>query len=186
MRKVLRALFIVLALGFTMAVTAYFIYDLTQFQPNRDRIAALIASASPQEQKPSPEVVGLLRISLGESTAAYAARLLSNELDALPRPYSMLHWHLHGMLWWSLVSLHLSEAEQVTVVLALAPTGHGRHGVANTAKVLYEASLSELSQEQVATIIALTRSPSAADRPERLERSRDWLLQKYRAQVQAH
>lgn len=134
MRKALRVSIFILAFALAAPVVTYAVYDLTHFQPYRARITALIVGASLQEQKPPSHIAGLLRLSLGNGTAVYASRLLIGELRTLPAPHSMTQWHLHGMLWWSLVSLHLSESERVTLILALAPTGRERRGVANTSE----------------------------------------------------
>lgn len=184
MRKALRLSILVLALTLATPVVAYAVYDFTHFQPQHARIAALINGAAPQEKEPHSQVAELLRVSLANDTAVYASRLLIGELGILPERHSMTQWHLHGMLWWSLVSLHLSESERVTLILALAPTGRDRRGVAKTAEVLYGVPLSELSLEQAATIIALTKVPGYADKPESLERIKQNLLRKYQARVQ--
>lgn len=184
MRKALRLSLVALSFALAAPFVAYVAYDLMYFQPHRAHIAALIDDASPQEKEPPPHIVGLLHASLGNGTAVYASRLLIGELRVVPERHSMTQWHLHGVLWWSLTYLHFSEPERVTIILALAPTGHKRRGVAKTAEALYGVALSDLSLEQAATIIALTKVPGYADHPKSLERLRDQLLRSYQARVQ--
>jgi hypothetical protein len=174
-----KALLAVLAAVVALPLIGYAVYDITRFQPHRDAINAVLGHAAPQDRSPPAEVVRMLDASEKHGPSVYAARLLIRELDVASEQTSMLAWHLNNTLWWSLVKLHLSEQDQRTVILALAPTGEGRKGFTSTALALYDRQPADLSLAEVATVVALIRQPTAQG--ERLVRIRDILLARYEA-----
>lgn len=179
MRNVLLGLLAVLV---GLPLVAYAAYDLTQFQPRRSEIDAILQRAAPQDRSPPEQVVRMLKVSEQRyGPSVYAARLLGQELNAVPPRGSMLGWHINSALWWSLVSLHLTEEEHIAAFLSLAPTGKDRKGFTTTALALYQRQPAELSLAEVATIMALIRQPSAQG--EKLEQLREMLLVRYESGV---
>lgn len=177
-----KALLGVLAVLVGLPLLAYAAYDLTQFQPRRNEINAIVQQAAPQDREPPEQVVRMLKVSEQRNgPSVYAARLLGQELNAVSPHGSMLGWHINSALWWSLVRLHLTEQEQTTVFLSLAPTGKDRKSFTTTALALYQRQPAELSLAEVATIMALIRQPSAQG--EKLERLREMLLARYESGV---
>jgi membrane carboxypeptidase/penicillin-binding protein PbpC len=145
----------------------------------RGEIASIVEHAAPLDRQPSERVLRMLKVSQQYGgSSAHAAMLLANKLDALSDQRG-LQWHANSLLWWSLVRLHLTEEEQVIVILALAPTGKKRRGFTSTSLVLYQRQPADLSLAEVATIIALIRMPSA--RAGMLEQTREMLLARYEA-----
>ena len=179
MRKVLLG-FLAVLVGLPLVV--YAAYDLTQFQPRRSEISTILRQAAPQDRHPPEQVVRMLQASEQRNgPSVYAARLLGQELNAISPQGSMLGWHINSAIWWSLVRFHLSEEEQITAFLSLAPTGADRKGFTTTALALYQRQPAELSLAEVATIMALIRQPSAQG--ENLEQLRAMLLARYASGV---
>jgi hypothetical protein len=176
-RVIARLLFGLLFASVGLPLGAYVVYDLTQFQPRRSEIDAIIEGAAPQDRAPPEPVRAMLTAVLPSGPSGYAARLLARALGAIPEHNSVLGWHLNSALWWSLVRIHLSEDEQVAVILTLAPTGPDRRGFTSTALELYQRRPSELSPPEIAAIFALIRAPSA--KGEMLERLKSTLLERY-------
>ena len=62
---------------------------------------------------------------------------------------------MHGVLWWALVALHLSDQEQNTLFLSLAPMGVKERGFSAASRAMFGVPLSALSIEQAATLAAI-------------------------------
>lgn len=159
-------------------IVGYFVYDLAYFQSRRVEISGLVAAAEKEDRAPPSQVVGLLMISLNRNTSPYTARLLMRELNVMSEHMSMLHWHFTYAIWGSLVALHLSEQDRISLISSLSPTGVGK-GLNATARLMFGRSLSDLSLAEAATVVALTKNPTSYGHPDRLARDRDWLLSQY-------
>src|SRR5581483_11776699 len=149
MRRTLRVVLIVLVAVVAAPFGTFAFYDVSQFQMNRGRISSLIDGAAVEDRSPPEQMAALVRMDL-KRTEPYSARLLMRELAVRDKP-----WALEYSLWCVFVQLHLSEAERLTVIMALAPTGDGRVGVTATAQSMFGRPPSQLSLEEEATIVAL-------------------------------
>lgn len=155
------------------------IYDVTEYQPRRDRIEQLLASATPDERKPSQSLKRLFRISLRDRTAAFAARVLVRELPV--RTDGKVGWHATNLLWWGLVALHLNEDEQVALIASQAYMGNDRVGFSSEALARFGRPLAGLNEEQEATLVARSHAPSVyVKSPDRLHERKAWLLREMR------
>ena len=177
-RRILKWIGVILLLLALAPVLAYVVYDLTQFQPRRDEIAAIIEAAAPQERQPPSSVLRMLAVSAPNGSSPYANRLLMLALESRTER-RMGYQHIAELLWWSLMRLHLSEAEQVTIFLTLAPTGPDRKGFSKTAAELFQRDPSELTVDELATLFALIRHPMG--KAQRIESIKATLLERYQA-----
>jgi membrane peptidoglycan carboxypeptidase len=94
----------------------------------------------------------------------------------------MLQWHALNLSWWLCTSLHLSEQEQLTVYLSLAPMGNGIEGFSNASTTIVGVPLGEVTPEQAATLLAVSKSPANLEQPNRLARQAAALLQRARGE----
>ena len=169
-----RALMIVLWLIFALLAApfvAFAAYDLTTFQPRIPDIGRLLAEAAPEEKAPPDSIRRVLRASYPEHFSGLVAKLLLHELNAVPTDGNMLRWHLTGAAWWALVQLHLTEAEQMTLFLALSPMGNNTKGFAEVSTAVVGVPLNAVSLEQAARLVTIGKAPSLyLSNPERLAR----------------
>lgn len=145
-------------------------YDLAVFQPRYPAIRHLIETAAPDERTPSPQVSRAIHALPSLNLSAYVSRLLLQKFD-FPKSESPIRWHLSGALWWALVALHLSENEQLTLLLSLSYMGNSTSGFSAAAQAIFHAPLNSLTLEQAAKLAVISKAPSAyLESPERLAR----------------
>ena len=176
-RSSLRAVGAILGLLCGLPLIAFVVLDVAEFQSRRGEINAILQGEAGEDRHPPVQVVQMLKASERYGPSVYASRLLARELQVIPQRQTMLEWHVRSALWWSFVRLHLSEEEQVAVVLGLAPTGAKLKGFTAASVALYRRQPSQLSISEIATILALVRQPSAEGT--QLESLREMLLARY-------
>jgi hypothetical protein len=175
MKRFAKVLAALLAMLLLLPVFAFLGYDALVFLPRRDDIEAVLASADPQDRTPPPNIRLYIAAmhKRGASTSAVVARQLHARF--LPRK-DMLRWHMRGILWERLVSLHLSQDEIIGLYSTLAYNGQG-HGLNALSHRLFAKPLSALSDQEAATVVAYTWGPTYyANHPDLLEARRDKLL----------
>jgi hypothetical protein len=144
------------AIGILLALA---IYDFKAFQPHRARIDALISSAHPAERQPPAALKELLLVEFESDTSWSATRILLSKLD-LPAARSSGCWHFKSFLWWRLVRLHLSEDDQITLIVSQSYLGRRSIGFAAGARVWFDRPLEALDEAELATLVVLMRWPS--------------------------
>jgi Transglycosylase len=146
-------------------------FDIAVFQPRMPEIRSFLAQAAPEERSPPPSLLRVVRASHPHHFSGQVARLLVQKLNAYPTEGGMLRWHATGGAWWTMVALHLSEQEQVTLFLALSFMRNGVSGFANAAPKLVGTPLDSVSLEQAARLVVIAKAPTHfLDNPERLAR----------------
>lgn len=166
---------VVLACVPLMLAAAFTIYDFTVFLPRRAEIGVL---ASGTGEPAPPPVLALVRVSVAD-LPGQAARILMSELPAPRVASGQIGWHLTGMLWSTLVRLHLSEGEQLTLIVARAPMGPGVTGYPAAARAYFHKPLAALSLEETAGLVAIGVAPGAwLHAPDRHARLRERLLRR--------
>ena len=158
---------------------AFLYYDVTEFQSRRENIVQLIADAHPAERSP-PEMLGRLLLTEHHGDLSLqAARLLLSRLDVPSAWHHGLSWHRNSTLWWLLVRLHLSKAEQLTILCSTSFLGRRAYGYEAGAQTYFQRPLTGLTDQELATLVILPRSPSRWSRPDHSEdllAARDGLL----------
>ncbi len=152
----------------------YFYYDLVRFQPHRGEITRLVESAEPGDRALPPMTARMLIFSLHGDTTHYITRLLLGRLHL-----SQGQWLVHYVIWESLVRLHLSEHDRLTIVASTLPTGGNRQGLSKTARELYGKPLSQLSLDETARLIVLANYASSWNNPARLAQASNQFLARY-------
>lgn len=179
MRQFIKGFSLLILVVLATPLVAFLVYDVAYFEPNRSAITQVIESADPEERSlPSP-IADFVRLEFHDGTVGYSARLLISRLGIVQYPVRASHWASTYALWSALVWLHLDSSERVTIIAALAPTGTDRHGLASTSQALFGKSLSELTPQQCATLMALVKIPALERYPEKLTRVSDSILAKY-------
>lgn len=141
------------------AVLGLLSYDLAYFQSRKAEIDAMIAAADEAERKPPGNVLRLIRAAYPDRLNWLAARELITDLHVSPRKKGMLHWHVTGFLWTGLVALHLSEQEKITLFISRAYMGQDLFGFSSASRAMFGIPLTALSENQAATLVAITFSP---------------------------
>lgn len=176
MKRLAKALVILLAALILLPAFAFLAYDAFVFWPLRDDIRTILANADPLDRTPPPNIRAYIAAMHREGAPApsVVARQLHGRF--LPRG-NALRWHMRDLLWGRLVSLHLSQDEIMGLYSILAPNGRG-HGLNALSHRLFSKPLSALSDREAATVVAYIWAPSVfAHRLDLLEARRDKLLE---------
>jgi hypothetical protein len=155
--------------------------DLSIYQPHRAQVQQVLANAASAEKHPPQSVLHVIKAS-HINVGALAARTLVRKFEVSPFHRGMLQWHALNLSWWLCTSLHLSEQEQLTVYLSLAPMGNGIEGFSNASTTIVGVPLGEVTPEQAATLLAVSKSPANLEQPNRLARQAAALLQRARGE----
>lgn len=181
MRRIVRVVIFMLATLLALPLIGYGVYDLVVFQSRRDAIELLLSAAAPDERAPSPTLKRLIQISTHNRTAVLSARILIQDLKVQSVAHGMLGWHTTNVLWRGLVTLHMSQEEQVTLIVSRSYMGNNRYGFSDEAKARFGRPLTELSLEELATLVVFSSAPSLyLSSPERLNTRKEWLIQELR------
>lgn len=178
MRRIAKFLFAIVGVLIAVPIAYVAGYDLVVFQPRVPEVQRLIEVAAQDERTPSPLVARVIRAGVSQHMSAQTSRLLLKQLK-LPPLQSQLQRHFTSALWWALVALHFSDQEQSTLFLSLSYMGNGITGFSAASQAQFGASLNSLSLEQVATLSAIAKAPSAyLESPERLTRVRNTIVKR--------
>jgi hypothetical protein len=158
----MKTIFVTVSILIITPVMLFAGYDLLAFQPQRPRIEALIAGAAEDERSPPRELVTLVRTSMRGKVSMQATRVIVSDLPAPHVAHGMLGWHLTNLLWIPLVKLHISDHDQISLLLARADMGNGVTGYSAAARFYFHKGLSKLSTEETAKLVAIGKAPSRA------------------------
>lgn len=157
--------FCMFAISLALVVTVV-VYDIREFQPRRPEIDAMLAAAKPLERSPPPLLVALQRAGSRGNIDWLATRLILKKIDRDVPRMSSLAWQFR---WWCLakaVDLHLSENEQMRIVLSRESMGGDIYGYADGALDVFGRPLDELDDMELAQLVAITHWPSKFRKPE--------------------
>lgn len=181
LRVALRVIAAALAAIIVLFVLALATYDVIYFQPHTDEINAVISTASPDDRALPPLVRDMVQATFQSkhSLCNTTARQLLLKFD-LSEELGW-KWILRYGLWSQLMCLHYSESENISIFSTLAYAGsEDRFGLSNGAQQRFRKRLGELSENEAAELMALTRSPFLMLRtPGSLEMETELILQRY-------
>ena len=181
MRRLAKAATLLIAAILLIPLLAFFTYDALVFWPHRDEIESILAKADPLDRTPPPSIERYIRtLHRGRRPAASVEAVVARHLHwrFLPEKRSMLNWHMRGLLWERLVSIHLSQDEILGLYCTLSFNGDGQ-GMNALSGRLFSKPLGALSDREAATVVAFISSPGFIGRnPERLAAQRDKLIAK--------
>jgi hypothetical protein len=156
-------------------------YDVASFQSRRAAIDAVVAQASATERNPSPALRRLWLTAIGDLLPDRVAGILMDRLDVPPTSGESMRRKGARLLWSRFVGFHLSVDEQLAVYESNVMITPGVRGFEAGARAMFELPLDQLDEEQLATLVVLTRWPSRLSRPEshaELIGARDSLLRR--------
>lgn len=138
---------------------AFALYDVFYFMPHQAEIERLLSESDPEDKNP-PEAFKLL-IEVAHqnevSPSAVVARELLSKLTPM-HSQRALNWQLDFALWSLLVQLHTSKNQIYGLYCTLAYNGQG-YGANKLSMRLFSRPLSELSDEEAATLVLVLKSP---------------------------
>jgi hypothetical protein len=159
-------------------------WDVRYFQPQRPAIAQLIASATGEERNPPEAIVRLVRTDSSDRIAlgAYWVMVGDPTNPTNIQPMGISAWHMRGLLWWTCIRFHLSEREQVTLIVSRSNMGRGMRGFSAGAQAIFNRPLSMLSLEEAATLVTIPHCANCFHNKRKgWEQRRDWLLSRLQA-----
>jgi hypothetical protein len=156
------------------------VYDLHDFRPQQSKINEIYVAMEPEDQQPPPNVRRFVWKVDGGMVDNFAAR---NLLSDLRGPTRVSIWHYHLLMEELMLRLHFDETRRLALYCHYLPYGQGT-GLSNGSQFYFGKKPHELADEQLATLVAIGRSPSANSptrHPEALERAKTRLLEEYSA-----
>src|SRR5262245_35871064 len=157
LRLIVKVIAGVLALVLIALLLGFIAWDVLYFQPQRPQIAQLIASATEEERNPPETIVRLVREETDHRIAYRAYFVLVGD-PTNPTNYTrttMAAWNMRGLLWWTCVWLHLSEREQITLIVSRSYMGLGMRGFSAGSQAIFNRPLASLSLEEAATLVTI-------------------------------
>lgn len=171
-------LFIILSMilgGVGVVGAAYYAF------PSDADIEGILVKADPEDKAPPQDFVRLVETahSKGVSTTALVARELLN-IYAPDDKRGALKWQVDYFLWDLLVKLRVPHEDLSGLYCSLAFNGEGK-GVNALSGRVFSKPLSELSQEEMATLALMLRSPHQFLQGESVSKDkRDRLISEFR------
>jgi hypothetical protein len=178
MKRLAKILAAFVAALIVLPVFAFLAYDALVFWPHRDDIQEILVNADPLDRSPPPKIRAYLQAQHQDASPSV---MVARQLHSRFLPHKgMLRWHMQGVLWEQLVSLHLSQDETLGLYSTLVYNGRG-YGLSALSNRMFAKPLSALSDQEAATVVAYTWGPSLyAHYPDRLQARRDLLLSRVR------
>ncbi|MDH3694467.1 MAG: transglycosylase domain-containing protein [Gammaproteobacteria bacterium] len=178
MKTLLKGFTIVVIAGFLLSLAGLLAYDIFVFSPHSDEIHGLIENANSEDRDPPKIVEELISASHGKPlmVSSFVARQLLLHFE-FENSKGTLRRHARTLIWWSLAYLHLNESETFALYCALVWNGKDQ-GLNKLSQRLFDNSISELTEMEAATVVAVLASPAMMLRDEqRLHQRRDYLLE---------
>jgi hypothetical protein len=140
-------------LGIATSYCIFFLPHLSELHVIEKEGAAIVFSAPPI----------LYQIAVAaeskEGIRTYAMKQACWYVGCKEKPQRMLAWHFNGALYLISSYLHFSDEQVFSLWTYYAPYERGR-GLGNAALNYYEKPLSELNEQQLASLVVAVRSPS--------------------------
>jgi len=163
LRLVAKVIVGVLAVVVVALLVGFIAWDVLVFQAQRPSIDQLIASATEEERNPPETVVRLVRTEASQRVASRTYWVLvgdptnpTNRAEVV----SSLPWQTRRLLWWTCLWLHLSERDQITLIVSRSYMGQDMTGFSAASQAVFNRPLALLSLEEAATLVAIPHCAS--------------------------
>jgi len=153
-------------------------YEVHDFRPYAPRIQEIYMNMDPLDRASPANVQDFVWKVDGSHLDAFASRSLLSELRS---PMKMAAWHYHSLMWELMLRWHLDKKERVALFCHYLPYEKGR-GFASAGRYYFGKSADTLSMDELATIVAIGRSPSynsPSQHPDHLDEAKRRLLSAY-------
>jgi Transglycosylase len=157
------------------------LYDLYEFRPYAGRIEAIYQCMDSEDRQPPVNVQTFIWKVDGSVVNSFVAGHL---LSDFRKPMRMGAWHYHSSMWELMLRLHFDRTKQMSFYCHYLPHENGA-GFAKAAQIYFGKQPHELNDDQLATLVAIGRHPSANSptrHPESLERVKTRLLEAAKTQ----
>lgn len=161
-------------------------YDITYFQSAWSRTRIAIWQHPIEDQHPPALAIAFIELSSHGDTVPYATRLLIIRGDEEYRPKSGISRQLKYATWCWLVASHLSESDRLSIIATFAVTGPQRHGLVETAEMIFGKQPSALSPSELAVLAILIQTPSISQDTQRQEKAAVGFLARYENSIYAN
>jgi len=153
-------------------------YELHDFWPYLPAMKSIYESMAPEDKEPPQNVQDFVGKAEGNVVDHFVARRLLYETKG---PERMLLWHYHSSMWGLLLPFHFTKKERIAFYCHYLPYEKG-NGFGAASQYYFGRSPDKLSVDELATIVAIGRSPrgnSPSQHPERLQTAKQRLLETY-------
>jgi hypothetical protein len=172
----------VAVLAFLFCTAAFVrLYDLLGFRPYGATIEAIYQGMDPEDRQPPPNVQSFVWKIEGNIVNSFAA---GGVLSHCRPPMRMGAWHFHSAMWALMLRLHFDRRKRLAFYCHYLPHENGI-GFAKAALIYFGKQPHELTDDQLATLVAIGRAPSANSptrHPESLDRVKAKLLESAKSQ----
>jgi hypothetical protein len=162
------------------AIIVVGLYNLYEFRPNASKIEATYEAMDREDRAPPANVQSFIWKVDSSVVDSFAARKLLYEVRG---PMRMSTWHYHSLMWELMLRLRFDRAKRLAFFCHYLPYEQGS-GFSNAAPFYFGKPPHELTDDQLAALVAIGRSPSINSptrHPEALERAKARLLETYAA-----
>jgi hypothetical protein len=183
-----KLILLLIASGLMLFTASAAFYYQNSYVPQKENIAAIIKSASNEEQNLSTPARKLLLESISHRSCLMPARSLIYKLDVNHPIDGVLGQHF-SMLFWSMFVCHdFNEQQRLTIVASHWPyfSQLNSQGLNVASHFLYKLPLSELSIEQLAHVVACNRGEFVCIREAKRTGIATALLESYYANNDIH
>ena len=180
-RKIVKTAAIVLLAFLFCAIMFVALYDLYEFRPYVGKIEATYRAMDPEDRLPPANVQAFIWKVDGSVVDSFAARRLLFEFRV---PMRMSAWHYHSAMWELMLRLHFDRTKRLSFYCHYLPHENGT-GFSQAAQLYFGKQPDELNDDQLATLVAIGRHPSANSptrHPESLARTKARLLEAAKTQ----
>jgi Transglycosylase len=180
-RKIVKAAVVVLLAFLFCAIMFVGLYDLYEFRPYAGKIEATYRAMDPEDQLPPSNVQSFIGRLTGALSTASPQGICYPSFE---RRCECLHGTNHSAMWVLMLRLHFDRTKQLSFYCHYLPHENGA-GFAKAAQVYFGKHPHELNDGQLATLIAIGRSPSLNSptrHPESLARAKARLLEAAKTQ----
>jgi Transglycosylase len=166
--------------GLAVGALALFVlfYEMHDFRPYAPRIQQIYSNMDPLNRVPPESVQNFIWKVDGEQLDSFLSRA---QLGELRGGMEMVAWHYHSFMWTLMVRWHFDKKQRVAFYCHYLPYEKGT-GFANAARYYFDKSADSLNIDEMATIIAIGRSPrynSPSQHPAQFEEAKKRVLSAY-------
>jgi len=180
-RKIVTTIAVVSLVILFCAIAFVELYSRYEFHPYAGKIEAIYQGMDREDRQPPANVQNFVWAVDGSIVDSFAAM---NLLYEVREPMRMAVWHYHSAMWVLMLRLRFDRTKRLSFYCHYLPHENGI-GFARAAQVYFGKQPDELSDDQLATLVAIGRSPSANSRtrhPESLARCKARLLEAAKTQ----
>src|ERR1700741_4596657 len=153
--KVLRSVLAVLALAGAAAAGFILYYEVHDFRPSLPQIETIYVHMDPEDRDPPNNVLNFVERAERRTWIGFASGKLLGELRG---PMQMGAWHYHSFMLELMLRWHFSQAQMMALYCHYLPYEEGS-GFSKAANFYFGKQPDALSLEELATIVAVGRSP---------------------------